>query len=181
MIPNDMIQRLRTVGKERLFFFINHILYNLVLFIVAIIAAKIAGPEKWGLITLLMLVATYSGFLTLGINNGMGIALPLAIGKNDNSNIKKIKSTAVIINTARGNIVDENDLNDALNNNLIAGAAIDVFSKEPAKENLLFNNPKVILTPHVAASTTEAQIIVAKMIAQQKSDYLISGKILNNI
>ncbi len=93
MIPNDLVQWLRPVGKERLFFFISHILYNLVLFIVAIIAAKIAGPEKWGLITLLMLVATYSGFLTLGINNGMGIALPLAIGKNDDSNIQKIKST----------------------------------------------------------------------------------------
>ena len=93
MIPNDLIQWLRPVGKERLFFFISHILYNIVLFIVAIIAAKIAGPEKWGLITLLMLVATYSGFLTLGINNGMGITLPLAIGKNDDSNILKIKST----------------------------------------------------------------------------------------
>ena len=93
MIPNDLVQWLRAVGKERLFFFISHILYNLVLFIVAIIAAKIAGPEKWGLITLLMLVATYSGFLTLGINNGMGIALPLAIGTNDDSNIQKIKST----------------------------------------------------------------------------------------
>ena len=57
MIPNNLIQWLRPVGKERLFFFISHILYNLVLFIVAIIAAKIAGPEKWGLITLLMLVA----------------------------------------------------------------------------------------------------------------------------
>ena len=53
------------------------------------------------------------------------------------------------------NIVDENDLNDALNEGLIAGAAVDVFSKEPAKENVLFNNPKAILTPHIAASTTE--------------------------
>jgi len=62
---------------------------------------------------------------------------------------KKMKPTTVIINAARGNIVDENDLNNALNNNLIAGAAIDVYSKEPAKENILFNNPKVILTPHI--------------------------------
>ena len=69
---------------------------------------------------------------------------------------KKMKPTTVIINAARGNIVDENDLNNALNNNLIAGAAIDVYSKEPAKENILFNNPKVILTPHIAASTAEA-------------------------
>jgi len=52
---------------------------------------------------------------------------------------KKIKPTAYIINAARGNIVDEKDLNESLNENLIAGAAVDVFSKEPAKENILFN------------------------------------------
>jgi len=88
---------------------------------------------------------------------------------------KKIKPTAYIINAARGNIVDEKDLNDALNENLIAGAAIDVFSKEPAKENILFNNPKVVLTPHIAASTTEASIVVAEMIANQISDFLLNG------
>jgi len=83
---------------------------------------------------------------------------------------KKMKPTAVIINTARGNMVDEKDLNAALNENLIAGAALDVYSKEPAKENILFNNPKAILTPHVAASTTEASIVVAEMAANQISD-----------
>ena len=65
---------------------------------------------------------------------------------------KKMKPTTYIVNAARGNIVDENDLNDALNENLISGAAIDVFSNEPAKENVLFNNSKVILTPHIALS-----------------------------
>jgi len=84
---------------------------------------------------------------------------------------KKIKPTAYIINAARGDIVDEKDLNEALNENLIAGAAVDVFSKEPAKENTLFNNPKVILTPHIAASTTEASIVVAEMVANQISDF----------
>ena len=83
-----------------------------------------------------------------------------------------------MINAARGNIVDENDLNDALNGNLIAGAAVDVFSKEPAKENVLFNN--VILTPHIAASTSEASIVVAEMVANQISDFLLSGKKLNS-
>ena len=87
----------------------------------------------------------------------------------------KMKPTTYIINAARGNIVDEKDLNDALNENLIAGAAIDVFSKEPAKENVLFNNPKAILTPHIAASTTEASIIVAEMVANQISDFLLNG------
>ena len=94
---------------------------------------------------------------------------------------KKMKSTAVIINTARGNIVDENDLNEALNKNLIAGAAVDVFSKEPAKENILFNNPKAILTPHIAASTTEASIVVAEMVANQISDFLLNGVKKNTV
>ena len=87
---------------------------------------------------------------------------------------KKIKPTTYIINAARGNIVDEKDLNDALNENLIAGAAVDVFSKEPAKENILFNNPKAILSPHIAASTAEASIVVAEMIANQISDFLLN-------
>ena len=94
---------------------------------------------------------------------------------------KKMKPTAYIINAARGNIVDEKDLNDALNENLIAGAAVDVFSKEPAKENVLFNNPKAILTPHIAASTTEASITVAEMIANQISDFLTKGVKINTV
>ncbi len=93
----------------------------------------------------------------------------------------KMKPTTYIINAARGNIVDEKDLNDALNENLIAGAAIDVFSKEPAKENVLFNNPKAILTPHIAASTTEASIIVAEMVANQISDFLLNGVKKNTV
>ncbi len=94
---------------------------------------------------------------------------------------KRMKPTAYIINAARGNIVDEKDLNDALNENLIAGAALDVFSQEPAKENILFNNPKVILTPHIAASTTEASIVVAEMIANQISDFLLKGVKINTV
>jgi len=94
---------------------------------------------------------------------------------------KKIKPTAYIINAARGNIVDEKDLNEALNENLIAGAAVDVFSKEPAKENILFNNSKVILTPHIAASTSEASIVVAEMVANQISDFLLKGVKVNTV
>ena len=94
---------------------------------------------------------------------------------------KKMKSTSYIINAARGNIVDEKDLNDALNENLIAGAAVDVFSKEPAQENILFNNSKAILTPHIAASTTEASITVAEMVANQISDFLIKGIKINTV
>ena len=95
--------------------------------------------------------------------------------------IKKMKPNAVIINTARGNIINESDLNQSLIENLISGAAIDVFSNEPAKDNILFNNPKVILTPHIAASTYEAQTKVAEMISNQISDYLLKNKIINTI
>ena len=94
---------------------------------------------------------------------------------------RKMKPTTYIINAARGNIVDEKDLNDALNENLIAGAALDVYSKEPAKENILFKNPKVLLTPHIAASTTEASIVVAEMIAMQISNYLLKGIKVNTV
>jgi len=94
---------------------------------------------------------------------------------------KKMKPTAYIVNAARGNIVDEKDLNDALNENLISGAALDVYSKEPANENILFNNPKVILTPHIAASTNEASIVVAEMAANQISNFLLQGKKINTV
>tara|TARA_B100000700_G_scaffold322575_1_gene424409 strand:- start:52 stop:987 length:936 start_codon:yes stop_codon:yes gene_type:complete len=94
---------------------------------------------------------------------------------------KKMKPTTYIVNAARGNIVEEKDLNDALNENLVAGAAIDVYSKEPAKENILFKNPKVILTPHIAASTSEASIVVAEMVANQISDFLLNGNKVNTV
>ena len=94
---------------------------------------------------------------------------------------KKIKPTSYIINAARGNIIDEKDLNDALNEGLVAGAAVDVFSKEPAKENILFHNPKAVLSPHIAASTTEASIVVAEMVANQISDFLLNGVKINTV
>ena len=92
-----------------------------------------------------------------------------------------MKPSTFIINTARGNIVDEKDLNAALKEDLIAGAAIDVYSEEPAKENILFNNPKVILTPHIGASTSEASIVVAEMAANQISEFLLKGIKINTI
>ena len=78
-----------------------------------------------------------------------------------------MKTNAVIINTARGNLVNEKDLKIALEENLILGAALDVFSEEPAKNNLLFGCKNLILTPHIAASTVESQLIVAEMVANQ--------------
>ena len=95
--------------------------------------------------------------------------------------MKQMKPTSYVINAARGNIVDEKDLNEALNEGLLAGAAVDVFSKEPAKENVLFNNPKAILTPHIAASTSEASIVVAEMVANQISEFLLNGVKKNTV
>ncbi len=95
--------------------------------------------------------------------------------------LKKMKKNTVLINTARGNLIDELDLKSALDNNIIKGAALDVFSNEPAKENILFGTKNLILTPHIAASTEEAQIVVAEQIAKQISDYFNKGEIINSV
>ena len=95
--------------------------------------------------------------------------------------LKKMKKNAVIINTARGNLVNEIDLKTALNESIIKGAALDVYSEEPAKNNVLFGVKNLILTPHIAASTEEAQIVVAKKIAEQISDFFKTGKIINSV
>ena len=92
-----------------------------------------------------------------------------------------MKKNVVIINTARGNLVNEEDLKKALDNSVIRGAALDVYSDEPAKSNILFGTKNLILTPHIAASTEEAQIVVAKQIAEQISEYFNSGKIINSV
>jgi len=97
------------------------------------------------------------------------------------SELKKMKKNAVIINTARGNLVNENDLKIALNESMIKGAAIDVYSEEPAKNNILFGVKNLILTPHIAASTEEAQIVVAREIAEQISEFFKTGKIINSV
>ena len=98
-----------------------------------------------------------------------------------NKEIELMKSNALIINTARGNLVSETDLYEALKNNKIKGAALDVFGIEPAKENILFGLQNIILTPHIAASTSEAQIVVAEMIANQFVDFFISNKVNNSV
>ena len=99
----------------------------------------------------------------------------------DLNDIKKMKNSAIIINTARGNLVDENDLKLALNESFLRGAAIDVYSEEPAKNNILFGSKNLILTPHIAASTEEAQIIVAKQIAEQISEFFNNKNIINEV
>jgi D-3-phosphoglycerate dehydrogenase len=86
-----------------------------------------------------------------------------------------------IINCARGGLVDEVALRAALDSGQVAGAAFDVFTNEPAKENPLFGHPNVVCTPHLGAATTEAQENVALQVAEQMSDYLLSGAISNAI
>ena len=92
-----------------------------------------------------------------------------------------MKKTAFIINTARGNLVSEVDLCEAIKTNKIGGAAIDVFNTEPATNNTLFGLENVLLTPHIAASTSEAQIIVAEMVANQFVEYFLNNKVINQV
>ena len=93
--------------------------------------------------------------------------------------ILKMKPGVRIINCARGGLVDEHALAEALRNGHVAGAAFDVFAEEPATENPLFGLPNVVVTPHLGASTTEAQENVALQVAEQMSDYLLTGAVQN--
>ena len=84
-----------------------------------------------------------------------------------------------IINCARGGLIDEVALKDLLESGHVAGAALDVFAEEPAKENPLFGAPNFICTPHLGASTSEAQVNVALQVAEQMADYLVNGGVTN--
>ncbi|MEL6641675.1 MAG: phosphoglycerate dehydrogenase [Pseudomonadota bacterium] len=94
-------------------------------------------------------------------------------------NIAKTKKGVRIINCARGGLVDEEALAEALKSGHVAGAAFDVFAVEPATESPLFNLPNVVCTPHLGAATTEAQENVALQVAEQMSDYLLTGAVTN--
>jgi D-3-phosphoglycerate dehydrogenase len=94
-------------------------------------------------------------------------------------NLAKTKRGVMIVNAARGGLVDEAALLDALKSEHVAAAAFDVFTVEPAKENPLFGAPNFIATPHLGASTNEAQENVALQVAEQMSDYLLTGAVTN--
>ncbi|MCB2072134.1 MAG: phosphoglycerate dehydrogenase [Novosphingobium sp.] len=94
-------------------------------------------------------------------------------------NLAKTKKGVRIVNCARGGLIDEGALKDALESGHVAGAALDVFAEEPAKDNVLFGAPNFICTPHLGASTTEAQVNVALQVAEQIADYLVSGGVTN--
>ncbi|MGK6354572.1 phosphoglycerate dehydrogenase [Sphingomonas sp. DT-207] len=94
-------------------------------------------------------------------------------------NLAKTKKGVRIINCARGGLIDEAALKEGLESGHIAGAALDVFQAEPAKEHPLFGTPNFISTPHLGASTTEAQVNVAIQVAEQMADFLVSGGVTN--
>ena len=95
--------------------------------------------------------------------------------------IEKMKKGARLINTARGELIDEAALAEALKSGKLAGAAVDVFAEEPPKNSPLVGLPNVIATPHVAGSTTEAQEEVGTQVAVQIKDYLAEGIIRNAV
>lgn len=95
--------------------------------------------------------------------------------------IARMKNGVRIINCARGGLIVEADLIAALKSGKVAGAGIDVFETEPATEHPLFGMENVVTTPHLGASTTEAQENVALQIAEQMSDYLVKGAVSNAI
>ncbi len=95
--------------------------------------------------------------------------------------IGQTKPGVRMINCARGGLIDEAALADAVKSGHVAGAALDVFETEPAVDNVLFGLDNVICTPHLGAATTEAQENVAIQVAEQMSDYLLTGAITNAI
>jgi D-3-phosphoglycerate dehydrogenase / 2-oxoglutarate reductase len=94
-------------------------------------------------------------------------------------NLAKCKKGVYLINCARGGLVVEADLKAALESKQVAGAALDVYAAEPAKQNILFGMDNVVCTPHLGASTTEAQENVALQVAEQISDFLLTGAVNN--
>jgi D-3-phosphoglycerate dehydrogenase len=93
--------------------------------------------------------------------------------------LAKTKPGVRIVNCARGGLIDESALKDGLESGHIAGAALDVFVEEPAKANPLFGTHGLVATPHLGASTTEAQVNVAIQVAEQMSEFLTRGGVTN--
>uniref|UniRef100_B0T0T9 D-3-phosphoglycerate dehydrogenase n=1 Tax=Caulobacter sp. (strain K31) TaxID=366602 RepID=B0T0T9_CAUSK len=93
--------------------------------------------------------------------------------------LQKTKKGVLIVNCARGGLVDEVALRELLDSGHVGGAGFDVFTEEPAKANPLFGSDRVVATPHLGASTNEAQENVALQVAEQMSDYLLTGAVTN--
>ena len=105
----------------------------------------------------------------------LSLSVPLTKLTHNMINLKKMKmmkKTSIIINTSRGEVINEKDLNEALNKNIIYGAGLDVFEKEPpSKDNPLLKNKKVLLSPHAATFTKECTSNMAIQTAQNIIDF----------
>ncbi|WP_029059392.1 phosphoglycerate dehydrogenase [Stappia stellulata] len=93
--------------------------------------------------------------------------------------IEQMRDGVIIVNCARGGLVDEAALRAGLDSGKVGGAGVDVFVEEPATENVLFGAANLVCTPHLGASTAEAQENVALQVAEQMSDYLVKGAVSN--
>ena len=121
-------------------------------------------------------IASFGGVKIVSLEEGLKKAdiLSLSLPLNDETKnfitlkeMKRMKKSSIIINAARGGVVNEEDLNNALDNNIIAFAGIDVFEKEPSPEIQLLMNPELSLTPHIGAATVEAQDRIGSELATQ--------------
>lgn len=129
--------------------------------------ARELGVEMVGLEELYL----KSDFITYHV-----VIVPATKGMINKAAIAKMKKGVRIINCARGGIMVEADIKEALQSGQIAGLACDVYVKEPAAEHVFFGMENVIATPHIAASTKDAQVTVARQAAEQIADYLLNGK-----
>ncbi|MEE8399357.1 MAG: phosphoglycerate dehydrogenase [Desulfobacterales bacterium] len=140
------------------------------------VSPKAAGKLGVQLVTFDELLAV-SDFISLHVPNMKETADLI-----DATTLSQMKPTVRIINCSRGEVINLEDLYRAVHNGQIAGAALDVFPQEPPDASLaLFQHPKIIFTPHLGASTGEAQINVARMIGEQMADYLLDGVITNAV
>lgn len=101
---------------------------------------------------------------------------PATKGMLNKEAIARMKKGVRLINCARGGIMVEEDIKAGIESGHIAGFACDVYAKEPATDHIFFGNEKIICTPHIAASTKDAQVTVARQAAEQIADYLLNGK-----
>jgi D-3-phosphoglycerate dehydrogenase len=162
---------------------------------------NIGGEVAKRALCLGMQVIAYDPFLSEEKARSMGIeqvTIPKLIKRSDfitvhtpltnetkgiinKKSIANMKDGVFIINCARGGIINEQDLFDALKSGKVSGAALDVFEKEPPDNNPLVGHDKVVCTPHLGASTQEAQENVALAVAEQIVDYLVHGTIRNAV
>jgi D-3-phosphoglycerate dehydrogenase len=139
------------------------------------VSAAVARENGIKLVTLEELIAG-SDYITLHVG-----LTPQTVGVVNAKTLAAMKKGVRIINCARGELIDDAALVEALKSGQVAGAALDVYAKEPAKETPYHELDNVILTPHIAGSTGEAQEAVGIQIARQVRDYLKLGVVQNAV